>query len=287
MPAPRCRSRSPTRKVQDELLAKAASSFEAFCRERSVPDHHGAGHAQRVLGHVEQALMASTRQLTSQRSLAVRLAALLHDADDRKYFGSPLKKPGQSSSKLLEAFPNADSLLRAAGATREISEEVLRMISWVSCSVNGNSAPPETLAEPELLWPRWADRLEATGEIGIVRCWEYNCEVDMPKVTARTPRPSTEDEVWALASPERFSRYQSSGGASDSMLDHYYDKLLQVSRPPASIVQNAYLEEEMAKRSAPLVEICLKYGETGALPLNKDIIEAMKTRLENDIAPAA
>ena len=36
-------------------------------------------------------------------------------------------------------------------------------------SANGNSIPEDALHEPELLWPRWADRLEATGEIGIVR----------------------------------------------------------------------------------------------------------------------
>lgn len=240
-----------------------------------MPDHHGAGHGQQVLRQVQKALAASTRPLSGHRSLSVQLAALLHDVDDRKYFGK------QKSSE--KAFPNAESLLQAAGAAPEISTEVLWMIGLVSCSANGNSAPPEALAEPELLWPRWADRLEAAGEIGIVRCWEYNSDKGMPQVVATTPRPTTEDEVWALATPERFRRYQSSGGSSDSMLDHYYDKLLQLGRPPASLVQNSYLEKEMAMRSAPLVEICLKYGKTGEVPLNEEIIEDMKTQLEKGL----
>lgn len=44
-------------------------------------------------------------------------------------------------------------------------------------SKNGNSVPDDAVREPELLWPRWADRLEATGEIGILRAlssrWQF------------------------------------------------------------------------------------------------------------------
>ena len=41
-----------------------------------------------------------------------------------------------------------------------------------------------------------------------------------------TPRPQTTEELWTFVKDERFEAYQASGGASDSMLDHYYDKLL-------------------------------------------------------------
>ena len=82
-----------------------------------------------------------------------------------------------------------------SGAAPAVVEDALRMISLVSCSSNGNAAPPEarTPAElfwprqtrsfimhsllmlsmnqqartsPELLWPRWADRLEASDPPG-------------------------------------------------------------------------------------------------------------------------
>ena len=66
--------------------------------------------------------------------------------------------------------------------------------------------------------------------------------------------------------PERFARYQSSGGDSASMLDHYYDKLLPVARPPAALVRNAYLEAEMDARAAPLLTVLLQYGATGEVP---------------------
>eukprot|EP00967_Tisochrysis_lutea_P124630 scaffold208515_cov30-Tisochrysis_lutea.AAC.2 len=104
-----------------------------------------------------------------------------------------------------------------------------QMIQLVSCSRNGNSAPPEAIAAPELLWPRWADRLEATGEVGVVRCYQYNRSINAPLSVDSTPRPSTEADVWALATEERFQEYQARGGSSVSMMDHYYDKLLQVN----------------------------------------------------------
>ena len=47
-----------------------------------------------------------------------------------------------------------------AGADPAVSEDALRMISLVSCSTNGNAAPPEARTSPELLWPRWELNLE-------------------------------------------------------------------------------------------------------------------------------
>ena len=39
------------------------------------------------------------------------------------------------------------------------------------------------------------------------------------------------------------------------MLDHYYDKLLHVARPPPRLVRNAYLEAEAEARVAPLLQV--------------------------------
>ena len=98
-----------------------------------------------------------------------------------------------------------------------------------------------------------------------------------------SPRPATEAEVWAEVRPERWQRYQA-GGNSDSMMDHYYDKLLQVPVEVSTnthyfilhsqialfdpaVVQNSYLQGEAAKRVEPLVNTCLLAGKTGEVPL--------------------
>ena len=51
-----------------------------------IPESHGIIHAKIVLSNLENALKASKIQILEERQLAMRLAALLHDADDRKYF---------------------------------------------------------------------------------------------------------------------------------------------------------------------------------------------------------
>ena len=72
------------------------------------------------------------------RALSVRLAArdLLHDADDRKYF-----------PETCTTYANAVRIMEEAGVPDEgksVLSDAIEMIKLVSCSANGNSAPPQT-----------------------------------------------------------------------------------------------------------------------------------------------
>lgn len=267
-------SRSPPRSSDCavDVVAVAKASLTKLCDEVGIPDSHGIGHMIRVLAHVERALDVADPKIAPMRAVGIRLAALLHDADDRKYFKNCPKG----------SYPNAKRLMEEAGAEASIVADALHMIRFVSCSANGNSVPKEASTEPELLWPRWADRIEAVGEVGIVRCWQYTLESGAQLASAATPRPKSEKEVWEQATQERFEKYQESGGSSASMMDHYYDKLLQVASPPGDIVRNRYLQEELANRAAPLVDVCLQFGATGDVPLNEDIIRAKLIQLQKD-----
>ena len=148
----------------DAIVAQCKSALAQLCAEHGIDESHGVKHAAAVLSHTEKALATAEAPLSDERALAVRLAALLHDADDKKYFG-------KESAKNLT---NAARIMAEADAPPSAVEDVLRMIHLVSCSANGNSCPPEARAEPELLWPRWADRLEAAGEIGVARCYMHS-----------------------------------------------------------------------------------------------------------------
>ncbi len=199
-------------KDADAVVARAKVLVRELYDAAGVDDSHGTLHVLKVLGNLEAALEAGVREegdsgvskvetggvaaaattddaetaraaaaaaaapaaapsaprsrrtVAPARAMACRLAALLHDADDKKYF------PATCTS-----YANAERIAHHAGAPRPVVAEVLRMIDWVSCSHNGNQCPPEARLEPELLWPRWADRLEAVGEIGVARCYLYNC----------------------------------------------------------------------------------------------------------------
>lgn len=242
------------------VLSRARELLQEHCSAHGVDDSHGVNHAECVLQHTKRALGAAKEPISEPRTLSVLLAALLHDADDHKYFG-------KASSK---ALAHASRIMEEAGASTlgpSVIPDALTSISLVSCSANGNSCPDEIRAQPEMLWPRWADRLEASGEIGVARCFLHNKKDGAPLAVDSTPRPKTADEVFALATEERFSNYQERGGSSDSMLDHYYDKLIQVSRPPPELVRNEYLQDEAGKRVEPLLSVLLAYGETGEVPL--------------------
>lgn len=201
------------------VVERAADLLDQHCRRAGIDDSHGLLHAAAVLGHADQALKVATT-LPAARAAAVRLAALLHDADDKKYF-----------PRTATTYENARRIMAEAGAPQAVIDDAVLMIGHVSCSANGNAVPPEAVDSPELLWPRWADRLEATGEIGVVRCYMYDAKSGRPLFTAETPRPTTAAECFAHATEERFAEYQRSGGGSASMVDHYFDKLLQVARP--------------------------------------------------------
>ena len=163
------------------------------------------------------------------------------------------------------------------GVNSDIIEDTLLAISLVSCSKNGNSFPETAEQHPEILWPRWSDRLEASGEIGIARCFLHTKHTNSPFVTESTPKSTTKEQIYHLATEERFEEYQNRGGGSVSMLDHYYDKLIQISRPSPKIVQNKYLEYEAQQRVEPLLNILLKYGKSGEVPF--DDIAAIMTRV--------
>jgi hypothetical protein len=62
-----------------------------------------------------------------------------------------------------------------------------------------------------------------------------------------------------------------------AVIDHYFDKLLQVARPPADLVRNPYLEAAMQERAAPLLDVCLTYGRTGEVPVH--VLDALAERL--------
>jgi len=57
-----------------------------------VPESHGLSHALKVLDNLQNALKSNVKgtwkkiKISSERQMAMQLGALLHDADDKKYF---------------------------------------------------------------------------------------------------------------------------------------------------------------------------------------------------------
>jgi len=177
----------------------------------NVCQSHGISHALAVLAHSTKALESYDYEISETEKLAVKLAGLLHDADDRKFF--PTNSNYENLRKIIYDQPD------------QVINLTIRMVELVSSSANADSVPPDVIGKEWMLIPRFADRIEAIGLIGVERCYQYNKTKAQPLYLIETPKVNSEEEIWTIATEERYNSYV---GKSKSMMCHYYDKLLRL-----------------------------------------------------------
>ena len=222
-----------------DLLLKAEKELHNLLNG-VVDEGHNLDHAKTVLKHAKMAIKDSCIDLSANEILAIELAALLHDADDSKFFTTI-------------NYSNARNIMAKIGITdATIIDLVIEMISLVSCSKNLNNPPPD--GKMWKLIPRYADRLEAMGYIGIYRAYLYSVETGRPLWTDTTPREIIND-------PNRFTEYFKNK-KSDSFIDHFYDKILHLVKmiegcPSRYIIKNA------ESRNLTQLEFLEKFNKTG------------------------
>eukprot|EP00759_Apiculatamorpha_spiralis_P029571 PhF_6_TR31730/c0_g1_i2/m.46701/K06950/K06950; uncharacterized protein len=186
------------------MLSQAIAQTREILDRSGVDAGHGIDHALDVLHHVENMISSSpTSEVPQQYHDAIRLAALLHDVDDKKFF------PTHTN------YENARLVLDSCSTDMQHTELILKMISLVSTRTHGNSAGDVKADEMWMLYPRFADRLEAIGEVGIQRALVYNDHVQTPMYTDASPMPITEAELSQVASSERFEGYMMARTPSD------------------------------------------------------------------------
>ncbi len=222
-----------------------------------IDSSHGINHALAVLNHVKKAL--ELLELSEEVKLQIMLAALLHDVDDGKYFTGT-------------EYENAKNILNALGID---PDTIIKMISLVSCSENGDAVSSNTWE----LYPRYADRLEAIGKIGIVRCYLYTKHLEAigkgrPLFTENTPRAKNLTELYNIATSERYANYVNKKGkvGNSTFIDHFYDKLLHFN----SFGDNPYFCEKAKKRLKIIQDFIIDFGITGSV--NENLIESWRIK---------
>ena len=226
--------------------------------DNKVSECHGLNHAIQVMNNAFHALQSKEYNLTDDEKESVLLAALLHDADDRKFF------PNNHN------YENLRSILE--DKSDEFIIQVINMVNLVSSSKNGDSIPDSIKDKEWQLIPRYADRLEAIGVIGIERCYMYG-KIKIPIAPLyldTTERGFTESELWEIATIERYNSYT---GDSISMIDHYYDKLLRSSIFP---IQNPYFDIECNKRRKLIIKFLLYFSHKGSIT-DEETIQFIKS----------
>nr|QYA18353.1 putative metal-dependent phosphohydrolase [Clandestinovirus] len=246
------------------LLLNTKSHFESH----GVPSDHGYEHACSVAFNAEMALhwQRGTRCiLPVEIEMAIYCAALLHDADDRKFFSSA--NFSNAVAVVTSSIPSALFDNRAITFEQFVAL-VVEMISLVSASKNKNTVVEDRWK----LIPRDADRVEALGGIGVLRCHLYTINAGRPFFTETTPRVSSEEELDALLAKCDFEQYN---GNSASGIDHYYDKLLHIGKMSS---ENGYLQDLADKRMLKMRNFVIHFGKFG--DIDHDYIEHLTAKFE-------
>ena len=224
-------------------------------------DIHGWDHACRVWKHIIFALKFCPDHFFEYDHLSIpiikeslELAGLLHDIDDEKIF----KKHNIHDNVL---YPNAISLLEEMKKPKEQINLIIQLIDLVSFSKNG-------IREVPYRWmaiPRDADRLEALGSIGVIRCLCYGCHVDRPIYNQNTPRLTSENAIWIEAIRQYSSRlvnssYSTKNKENLSTLEYFLVALI-----PRSVMASdlPYFLEEATIRINPIIHIIQTFGIQG------------------------
>ena len=169
------------------------SKGEAFARNifKNDSSGHDIYHTVRVC---DLARIICSQEGGDER--IVRLAALLHDVDDRKLFGD-------------NGFFNARSFMESEGVSLDDQDMICRIISQISFK-GKDSVVPDTL-EGKIVQD--ADRMDAIGAIGIARAFAYGGSRGR---AMHIPDDAPKEDMSA-------EEYFANEGTS---VNHFYEKLL-------------------------------------------------------------
>ena len=173
-----------------ELVFDAAKEYI-----RALFEGDGSGHDYFHSVRVHD--VAVTIQGTEGGDLdVIRLAALLHDVDDRKLFDS-------------KDYDNARGFMGDNGIPSEMQERIVHVISQISYK-GKDSVVPDTL-EGKIVQD--ADRLDAIGAIGIGRAFAYGGS------KARPMHVPGEDFLEDMDAETYYNH-------ENTTINHFYEKLL-------------------------------------------------------------
>ncbi|KAG5182093.1 hypothetical protein JKP88DRAFT_319802, partial [Tribonema minus] len=193
-------------KYDDDLLVATATEITKEAM-KSLDGSHDYEHAVRVCRLAER--LAREEQVMDV--LAVKLAALLHDIGDFKYF--------QDGERRLQ---DALSTLQAHGLPSETADKVHAIIRGIGFTEELRAAQAGEKREtfPELACCQDADRLDAIGAVGIARCFTFGGARGRPLYDPDVPVSSEID----------YDRYVAQHlGNTGATINHFHEKLLKLS----------------------------------------------------------
>lgn len=164
---------------------------DLFSKDFSGHDYH---HSIRVYNNA-----CHIAQTEGGNLFIIKLAALLHDVDDRKLFDTS------------ETLANARAFLESHQVDSNTIEQICTIIKSISYSGNGSKSPDSL--EGKIVQD--ADRLDALGAIGIARTFAYGGHKGRPLYVP------DEKPIEDMTTEE----YQNH---TSNSINHFYEKLLKL-----------------------------------------------------------
>lgn len=228
-----------------DIYEKIVPPLKKLFEDHNVGKDHDISHALLVMNNCKNAILESKEKYSIENTQNMLLASILHDADDHKLFST-------------KNNDNLKKIMKIAGYSKEIIMKVVEMVELVSSSINGDRLPKNKKDYYKVI-PRYSDRLEAIGMIGIARTFSYTIHKNQKLYCYDSPRPETIDEINMIATIERYNEYK---GNSKSMIDHFYDKLIRVCDFP---IENLFFERITRERKNEIINFILFFGRQGKI----------------------
>lgn len=220
--------------------------------------NHTLEHSLVVLRHLDKCLIYEPDILKDkEKVLSLRCAAVLHDVDDKKFF--PNNHNYENARNILFQMVNQKIFLNV--------NLIIKIIEKVSFTDNGiyeeddissSSSSPSPSESRWMLLVRYCDRLESIGTPGILRTYTYSLFSKRPLYLRTTPSPKTHEEIHSYMTKERYQKYLETK-KSDSMMDHFFDKVLFVCDDLVNKT-NPYILKEAISRSNITYNFVLDFG---------------------------
>ncbi|GAA6030358.1 hypothetical protein JCM8097_009069 [Rhodosporidiobolus ruineniae] len=245
-------------------LVQAAESLARAHHERYDPSHdfHHVTRVRRQALAIARSLSSDSSSSSSEAPvdlLVVELAAFFHDLVDKKYLPAGADPAAQGVLEPFWAQEDAEGEL--SEQQRRLVERVVDNVSY-SKEVRRIKAGEQTewhLTCRELHCVQDADKLDAIGAFGIMRCAAYSAITSrplyLPPPTTSSSQPSPSSTPTGTPAPP---------ASDDSAIAHFHDKLFHLEG-----MMKTPLGRELAKKRTEtmrrFVEDCEREWKEGEL----------------------
>lgn len=199
--------------------------YKKICINNKMDVGHDVEHVIKVAktgnDALEEYIAMKPGPLPNNIKLRINMACLLHEIGDKKFYDvtqcDTYTYRKQIISEILHDYDRF---------TKELCDDIILMIDLCSARKWGNKYPSNINVYH--LIPRWSDRLEATGYIGIARCLLYSFNKNNLLCQDTDNFPTTLQELNTIAPRSRFDTYTLRNGISVDAWEHFQDKVRHI-----------------------------------------------------------